>query len=322
VNKRLHTATAATALLVLAWAAAAWLKHDGVAPQTATPVFTDWQFNPFAKGAPLDAVQHNTDAARAAEAAHARVAKVWQSGSLRGSDLDGNWGVWVGGQLQPSVTLRQRFDYLLTALGEVAHGDLRHWIEQQVTADLSAAASRQVLAVWDRYITLQQTSFRHQVNGSDTSTWQPALAERSSVRRQILGADWAQAFYADEERALVAFTEQMTAQRAGAVVAPDAQTALLMSSSSDGLNTEQAAQLQARRAEQFGADAAERLRAEDAQWADWERRLNAARQRLEALNAAPELSPLQRGQVQAAYLAGTFAGGELARARALLMPDH
>lgn len=295
-------------------AAALWLllPADRAPPRAAAPVFTDWNFNPFAEGQPLAGVQHNADAARAADEARVRVLKVWESGSLRGSDLDGDWGTWVDGQLQPSASLRRRFDYLLTALGEVQPSDLRHWIEQELSAQMSAGAARQVLAVWDRYITLQQHGFNQQANPNDAATWQPALAERSATRRQVLGADWAEAFYGDEERAFVTFTAELTAQRAAGT--PQAEVDLLTGPPSEAL--------QAQRVQQFGAEAAERLRAEDMAWAEWERRLQGARQQMQTLAAAPELSALQRSQAQETYLTQNFSGHELVRARALLMAAH
>lgn len=295
-----------------------WRGAEPAAAPAATPVFTDWAFNPFAKGAPLDAVQYNADAQREADAARARVLKVWESGSLRGSDLDGDWGEWKDQQLQPSSSLRRRFDYLLTALGEVAAGDLRHWVEQEVSVALgSSGAARQVLAVWDRYISLQQTAFTTRADPHDAATWQPALAERTAARQWILGGDWARAFYGDEEQAFAAFSEQLAAQRSGAAAPPDVQAALL-SAPGPALTAEQAGQLHALRVQQFGAEAAERLRDEDAQWASWEQRLQAARERIQAIATAPELSAPQRIQAQRDHLAQAFSGNELVRAQALL----
>ena len=312
---------AVIALLVVAWSL---LKQERATPPARTPVFTDWNFNPFADGAPSEAIQHNADEALALDAARARVMKVWESGSLRGSDLDGDWGQWVADasgtqQLQPSFSLRRRFDYLLTALGEVTAPDLRQWMAQEIGTELGSAAAQQVLAVWDRYVALQQTSFKSQVNPNDAATWQPSLAERAAVRRQILGEEWAKAFYADEERDFVAFSGQLATQRAAGTAVPgDAQMALLMPAAP----TADPTQLQAQRVQQLGVEGAERLRDEEAQWADWERRLAAARMRLQEIAAAPELSALQRAQAQAAYLAQNFAGAELVRVRALLGVDR
>ena len=296
--------------LALVWATHGWLtSEDGQRPQAAAPVFTDWSFSPYAKGEPLPAVQHNADAARAADSARAHVQTVLERGSLRESELDGDWGRWVEGQLQPSQTLRQRFDYLLTSLGEADPAQLRHWIEQEVTAQKSAAAARQVLAVWDRYIALQQHRFRHAPNVADPGTWAVALAERSQVRQQLLGRDWAQAFYADEEAALTQYIEQRKQQR----VEPDPSVLLI---ATPGTAPDQ---LHSQRVQQLGAEAAERLRAEDQAWADWERRLAAAQQALNTLATAPNLSAPQRQQAQDAHLAQHFSGSELQRARALLL---
>jgi hypothetical protein len=144
------------------------------------------------------------------------------------------------------------------------------------------------------------------VNPNDAATWQPALAERSAARRQTLGADWAQAFYGDEEQAFVAFTEQLAARRADGATA--AGTDVLTGTPSE--------QLQARRAQQFGTDAAERLRAE--------RRLGrlgappANRAATTAsLGAAPELSALQRSQ-QEAHLSQALSGTNWYAPRLLL----
>jgi lipase chaperone LimK len=284
--------------LALTWATTAWfMREDGAGPQAAVPVYTDWHFNPYAKGAPLAAVQHNADADRAADAARARVQAVLERGSLQGSELDGDWGRWVNGQLQPSHSLRQRFDYLLTSLGEASPTELRHWIEQEVAQQMSAGAARQVLAVWDRYIALQQHAFRHRPHPADPLTWQTALSERAQVRQQVLGRDWAQAFYAEDEAAFARYIGERTGTSASAATPPDATTPL-------------------------GADAAERLRAEDSAWADWERRLAAAHQALNALATAPHLSAPQRQQAQDDHLAQHFAGSELLRARALLLTDR
>jgi lipase chaperone LimK len=302
-----------TGVLAITWAAHAWLtREDGQGPQAPVPVFTDWSFSPYARGEPLAAVQHNADAARTADAARAHVQQVLEHGSLRDSALDGDWGRWAEGQLLPSRSLRQRFDYLLTALGEADVAQLRHWIEQDVTAQMSADAARQVLAVWDRYIALQQHRFRHQPKVADPSTWQAALGERSQIRQQLLGRDWAQAFYAEEEANLAQHLEQRTAA-APLRSEPEAATLLAAAPGAD------AQQLHAQRVQQFGPEAADRLHAEDQAWADWERRLGAARQAIEALAAAPELSAPQRQQAQEQQLAQHFSGTELTRARALLM---
>jgi hypothetical protein len=82
-------------------------------------------------------------------------------GSLRGADLDGGWGNWNGQQLLPSRDLRRRFDQLLTTVGEAEPDELRAqlvaWLAER---DLGPQGAQEVLAVWDRYLKLQQHTFQ------------------------------------------------------------------------------------------------------------------------------------------------------------------
>ncbi len=288
-----------------------------------------WRTSPLAEGGPGAVAAAQTEAFDVAAAARQRVMKVWQTGSLRGSEVGGDWGRWVEHVLQPGASLRRRFDYLLTTLGEVDHTDLRYWVEHQVTTDIDAAAASQVLTVWDRYIRLQQHRFSEGLNPKDERSWQAALAERSRVRVQILGADWAKAFYADEEQSFAEFTQRRFAPKAVNDALPagaaspasldsGADASLLVPPPLASLSADDQRQLQQRRTAQFGAEAAERLRAEDLAWAAWEQRLGEARQQMQSIARAPELSALQRSQAQDAWLRERFSGSELLRAQAML----
>ena len=280
------------------------------APRPPEPRFTEWRDNPFAAGVPTDAAAYNEASSRQAEAAAARVATLWVDGSLRGTDLDGDWGSWVGDKLQPALSLRRRFDYLLTGTGEVEPTELRHWIEQQLTLERGIDAARQVLAVWDRYLSLQQRRFETAWKPDDPASWTGVMAERSKLRRDLLGAPWAQAFYADEERDFAALAARRSvppteaAAASPSLLAPDA--------------ARQTPELQAARTAQFGAEGAERLRAEDAAWARWEQQIADARAALQAIAQRPELSAPQREQATQDELARRFSGPELQRAHAIL----
>ena len=280
------------------------------AARPAEPRFTEWRDNPFAAGVPTDAAAYNEASSREAEAAAARVARLWVDGSLRGTDLDGDWGTWAGDRLQPGLSLRRRFDYLLTGVGEVEPTELRHWIEQQLTLERGIDAARQVLDVWDRYLSLQQRRFESAWKPDDPSSWAGVMAERSKVRRDLLGAPWAQAFYADEERDFAALAARRSAPSADA--APASPTLLTPDAA------RQTPELQAARAAQFGAEGAERLRAEDAAWARWEQQIADARAALQAIARRPELSEPQREQARLDELARRFSGPELQRAHAIL----
>lgn len=304
----ISVAAVCLAIGVIAWRLAPSAAH---AARPAEPRFTEWRDNPFAAGVPSDAAAYNEAASREAEAAAAHVARLWVDGSLRGTDLDGDWGTWVGDRLQPGLLLRRRFDYLLTGTGEVEPAELRHWIEQQLTLERGIDAARQVLDVWDRYLSLQQRRFETAWKPEDPASWAGVMAERSKVRRDVLGAPWAQAFYADEERDFAALAARRNAppvdvgQPPASLLTPDA--------------ARQTPELQAARAAQFGAEAAERLRAEDVAWARWEQQVADARAALQAIAQRPELSAPQRDQARLDELARRFSGPELQRAHAILL---
>jgi lipase chaperone LimK len=293
---------------VIAWRLTPSSTH---AARPAEPRFTEWRDNPFAAGVPSDAAAYNEAAGRETEAAAAHVARLWVDGSLRGTDLDGDWGTWVGDRLQPGLPLRRRFDYLLTGTGEVEPAELRHWIEQQLTLERGIDAARQVLDVWDRYLSLQQRHFDTAWKPEDPASWAGVMAERSKVRRDVLGSPWAQAFYADEERDFAALAARRSAlpsdtgQAPASLLTPDA--------------ARQTAELQAARTAQFGPEAAERLRAEDVAWARWEQQVADARAALQAIAQRPELSDPQRAQARLDELARRFSGPELQRAHAILL---
>ncbi|HEY0859015.1 MAG TPA: hypothetical protein VGE16_18255 [Albitalea sp.] len=212
--------------------------------------------------------------------------------SLRGAELDGAWEAGADGQLQPTIALRRRFDQLLSLLGEATLEELQGFIAVDVENLAGADAARRVLDLWQRYVMLQQHAFRSQPDLRDRRTWAPALAERQQVRRQLLGADVAAAFYAEDEQQLQALIQGQPA------VAPSS------------VHTVDRAQL--------APDALDRLQKEEAAWADWERRLADARRELAALDAQAQLSPLQRGEAMDRFIAQHFDSGEATRVRALL----
>lgn len=267
-------------------------------------------------------------AASAASAAGARTAgkkltmdELRKTGSLRGTELDGNWGVYAGDTLQPSDRLRQRFDHLLVGIGEVDEADMRAWIKQQVTAAHGDKAAEQVLAVWDAYLKLQ----RSQVGGkaadpTDAAAWQRWIAERSATRSAAMGSAWSQAFFAQEEQNLRDYGERMV-QRAAAppgALEPEhaAQRALLPSGTV--LEAKAVAERHAQRVQHFGAEGAQRLAEEDKAWAEWNQRIDSARTRQQQIRADKQLSEPQRRQAIEADLATRFQGTELIRAKGLL----
>ncbi|MBC7956686.1 MAG: hypothetical protein H7Y33_12555 [Cytophagales bacterium] len=196
--------------------------------------------------------------------------QVRNTGSLRGTDLDGDWVVFTGQRgLQPDAALLRRFDHLLAAMGEVDLRELRQWIAREVTRERDAATAAQVLAAWDEHLAVLQgkPTPSQEAAGNPYPTHEP-------VRPTTRGAV--------PPRALL--TPEPT------------------------LDAAQLQALQKQRVERFGAEAAVRLRTEDAaRWA-WAQRLAQARAQL----------PATAGAEQEAYLKRHFSGTDLLRARTLL----
>lgn len=214
---------------------------------------------------------------------------------MRGAQLDGHWGrLDAQGQLVPEPALRRRFDHLLTLQGEARIEQMQAFVTGDVHAQHGPAQAQQVLALWSRYLELLRYRFATPVAVSDRQSWLAALAERQPVRQRILGLGWAEAFYADEERAL---------REAAAASAP-AAAALVSPAGLDPSTLDAAAR--------------ERLAAEKATWADWESRLALAMQEWQRLTRAPELSDLQRHDAFERWLTAHFSASEARRVRLLV----
>jgi lipase chaperone LimK len=214
--------------------------------------------------------------------------------SLAGTQPDGDWGVDAQGQLKASRALRQRFDYYLSLIGEMPLADIQAMVWHAAKQTLKEPALGQVMALWDRYVQLQKHAWKHAVDLRQSASWSAALTERQIVRRQMLGADVAQAFYADEEREL----QDMLARLNSGQNSATPQQELVA-----GERHPQASQREAE---------------VQAQWQQWDQRIAAARKQVQAIAQAPELSAPQRQQAIEQHLASQFQGTELIRARSLL----
>lgn len=315
---------AALALLLAAGAWGSWLLAQAGAPESAAgdgsatvPAVAAGRA-PAAMRSLLDLPPSGAASRSVAEAEQ----RLFAQGSLRGSTLDGDWGVDAQGRLQPSRALRRRFDQLLSTLGEVGVDELGRWLQARARAELSAPAADEVMQVWERYLQLQRRSYRWGLDGRDSNAWQAALAERQTARREVLGRAWADAFYADEEEALrrtLAARESRSGPRDEAGAAAAVGLAVLPELAHAPAAGADAQLLFEQRRQALGLAAAQRLAAEDVAQADWDARLAAARAELARLSQATELSALQRQQAAEAWIAAHFsAGGEQLRVRALL----
>ncbi|MCA6214917.1 hypothetical protein KGA65_00010 [Ideonella sp. B7] len=247
---------------------------------------------------------------------------LYERGSLRGAQPDGGFRLDAQGRLVPNQAVRRRFDQLLTTLGEATVEELGALLQHQARTELgSEDGAAQVMAVWERYLQLQRQL-------APTSTTSPptadslalALQERARQRRLVLGNDWAEAFYGDEEAALQARLKRdaLTPAAASADKLPDSGLPAAARAPHPG---EDLTALQRQREATLGPEAAARLQALDQAQAAWTQKVAEVRRQITQLRGAAELSALQRQQAIDQLVEARFAPEEQRRARAVLGLD-
>jgi lipase chaperone LimK len=235
--------------------------------------------------------------------------KLFKEGSFQGTEPHGDWCA-RGEALQPCAGLRSRFEYYLLAIGEVPMDAIRTLVADEAQRELGQALADQVMVIYDKYLEVRRYQPRNTFQQDQLHTWMPVLAELRAQRRQILGAEWAQAFYADEEGKF----ERMYAQiQSGMPPPPDPGGPVpQMAPGKDP------AAVRAERVARYGEEAARRLDKVDEEWADWQRRLADARREWDGLQANNALSDVQRRQQMDSYVQEHFKPEEHLRVQALL----
>lgn len=266
--------------------------------------------------------------------------------SLQGTLAPDGWQQVEDGQLVPTPQLRELFEYYLSALGE----EPLQTIVARIRAALSVlppAAQQQALDILGHYLDyrLALTRLGSGEQGSvglsgDPDAIAAQLAKVRDLRRQTLGEDVADAFFARDEAldqytlaklriarddslsaaqkkaqlaaAAAQLPESMQASRAATEQFADYQQSL-QKLRSEGASMAQIDQL---RQQTFGAEAAQRLAALDQQRADWQKRWQAYRDavaQLDASGLASDEKVQQQEQLRQQY----FSASELPRVKAL-----
>lgn len=298
---------AAVGVVLTAGAGWAWL-HDRAGEQAATEQEgSGWGMIRSGVGSSGQTAAGDADGATltAAQVRH----KLFKEGSFAGTEPHGEWCA-RGEALVPCAGLRGRFEYYLLALGEVPMGGIRTLVADEAERELGPKLAGDVMAMWERYLQVRGYKPRTVFQQEQLHTWMPVLEDLRAQRRQILGADWAQAFYADEEGNF----ERLHAQlQSGMPPPPDpGEPVPQMAPGKDP------AAVHAERVARYGPEAAARLAKVDEEWADWERRLSAARQEWSRLQTNAGLSEVQRREQMAGYVAQHFKHEEHLRVQALL----
>jgi hypothetical protein len=140
--------------------------------------------------------------------------RLFQEGSLVGTQPAGDWCINTQQQFLPCEGLRQRFEYYLLGLGEVGVTDVRALIQDDARKANGDAQATQIMALFDKYWQIRTYDWKNHFIQSDRTTWLPVFEEQRAVRRQILGGAWADAFFLDEEQHFQAYYAQLESGQA------------------------------------------------------------------------------------------------------------
>lgn len=259
--------------------------------------------------------------------------------SLRDSAPDGAVTLDAQGRVRPSMELRRLFDYFLSAIGELDLAAIRALLLAHVRSLHGDAIASDAAALFDRYVAFQQAQAAADVPTGQSQ--RDRLAQLKELRRRLLDADMAEAFFGAEERyteytlarreiatdsALDDATRRRRIDELEAQLAPE-QRAQMREANTPELVAEQnrqfetlaldAATRQSEREALFGAEAADRLAQLDAERVAWDARVASYRQARDALRADTGLDPVARDRAITQLRARSFDEAEHQRIAAL-----
>lgn len=261
--------------------------------------------------------------------------------SLRGTRSDGDLELDPLGRFKPSLNARRLFDYQLTTSGEASLDTIRARIVAVIERRLPPAAAREAVDLLDRYLLYRERARQIAATDPGDDDAHARFATIWALRREILGAADADAFFAEEEaydRVALERARIMTdpflssAERAQQLPAVEAAIPEPMREARDAatlpmrLDAAAAAMraaggteadVDALRAEMVGTDAAARLAALDREEAEWRRRLDAFRDARTALERDATRSADDRAGAVQALLASSFTPAERLRVEAI-----
>lgn len=295
-------------IAVVLGASAFWMTHRGAdgAGATGSAGASGWNMI----GATSDGASPASGAAQSKAMTPDQVRnKLFKEGSFAGTEPSGDWCV-ASAKLSPCPELRKRFEYYILGLGEVSIEDIKALVADEARKAHGEQLGNEIMAIWDKYWQVRTYQYRNKFDQSERSTWLAVFDEQKQVRRQILGADWAKAFFDQDEQNFKQYYAQL---ESGQPPPPDpGEPVPQMAPGKDP------AAVQAERVARYGQAAADRLARVDEEWADWERRLAAARTEWDRLKGATNLSDTQRKQEMQAYVNSHFKPDEHLRVEALL----
>lgn len=261
--------------------------------------------------------------------------------SLRGTRVDGGLVTDADGRFVATPDARRLFDYFLAASGEEPEAVLVARIRAEIARRLPPDAARQANELLDRYLAYRARARALAEQGLGEASAAERLEVLRELRRETLGVEAADAFFAEEEavdavtvaRQALEEETQLTAeervQRAAEIEASlppaerasrrAARAALDLRAAEAELLASGGSPEELRRLREslVGAEAAERLAALDEQRRAWHERVEDYRAARAALESDPSLDAQARDEAIARLRAERFSGPELLRVEAL-----
>lgn len=256
--------------------------------------------------------------------------------SLRGTEIDGEVTLDANGSVLLDIGLRRLFDYFLSLVGERDIVQIRAMLKDHLLGKYSPANTNSVLLYFDRYTDYLNALTDLQIG--KIAKPEDRLQKVSGLRKKILGAEMALAFFAEEE-ALAALTLKRMAIAEDKNWSADEKARLLAELDANqnysarteagtaALITEQTRQLDAlklsdaeRAAERealWGKEAAGRLATLDRERAQWDSRVEQYLLERTRIDANRGLSAAARAQAIADLRARQFNDAEQRRIASL-----
>jgi lipase chaperone LimK len=323
----------ALAGLVMVGAVTLWTQRDGAIGSPAPLP------DHGAAVAPLAAASASPPSLTPAANGPAPSAPSWQ-----GTEVDGDIHLDARGNLIPDRALRDLFDYLLTARGELSLEQIRQRLSAVGHAHgLNAAQLEQLSSMFGRYLDYLDALPQVALQGTDVDSLRRTYEARRALRRGALGIEMAEGFFAEDE-ARDRYEIDTVAIRQDRSLKPDARASALaalrrseappalreadqrsatvidLAAETDRLRAAgaDAAAIQALREREVGSEAAQRLADLDASRAQWQQRVDALRSARDAIMANQGLAPEDRQRQVDALIARDFTEPEALRLQAQL----
>src|SRR5581483_9510560 len=290
---------------------------------------------------PAVADDRGTPPSAAGSAGAAGDARPRRPRSLRGTRVDGGLATDASGRFVPTRDARRLFDYFFAASGEETDDRIAARIRAEIARRLPPDAARDANALLDRYLAYRARARELAASGVADADLASRLATLKALRRETLGDQAAQAFFAEEEAAdelaierrrvaedatlspeerarRLAEIEQRAAA-AGVGLPSEATRALDLRDAEQRVRTQGGTRedVQALRERLVGPEAAARLATLDERRDEWRRRVDAYRAALKAVAQDPTLDDAGKRAAMARILDESFAGPDRTRAETL-----